>query len=69
MVIAYALDAEHQYAGMGRGVSINLASPWMLLNVLRVVNSGWSLRIFADCTYRIAINAVALMGFCVISMG
>mgnify|MGYP003337784236 CR=1 FL=1 len=48
---------------------MTMASIWMLLNVLRVLNSGWTLRIAADCTYKIAINAVALMGFCVNSMG
>ena len=69
MVIAYMLNAQMQHAQMGPGVFMTMASIWMLLNVLRVLNSGWTLRIAADCTYKIAINAVALMGFCVNSMG
>ena len=42
---------------------------WMLLNVVRVINSGWNLRLFADCTYKPCHQAIALMGFAVNSMG
>ena len=41
----------------------------MLLNVVRVINSGWNLRLFADCTYKPCHQAIALMVFAVDSMG
>ena len=61
-------DSAAQHVGGGAGIFICIANMWMLLDILRVINSGWNLRLFADCTYKMSAHAVALMGFAVNSM-
>ena len=68
-VIGHAIDSSIQHGQNGVGIFFTVTNLWLLLNVIRVINSGWALRIFADCTYSISRNAVALMGFAVNSMG
>ena len=68
-VIAHAIEPSVQHMGGGAGLFLCISNIWMLLNVVRVINSGWNLRLFADVTYKPCQQAIAVMGFAVNSMG